>query len=126
MKIIPVLSIAAFVSLAVFYGCTKDKVGVNKLGNLSATDCTDSISFSAKILPLMQQNCSTTGCHDAGSAASGYVLTDHSSISASSDIIYKTMNHSAGVQPMPQGGDKLSDSLIKNFGCWILQGKLNN
>ena len=126
MKIISVFSFVALTSMGVFYGCTKDKVSVKKLGTLSATDCTDSISFSAKILPLMQQNCSTTGCHDAGSAASGYVLTSHASISDNADIIYRSISHSAGVQPMPQGADKLNDSLIKNFGCWVLQGKLNN
>jgi hypothetical protein len=27
---------------------------------------------------------------------------------------------------MPQGGDKLADSLIQKVNCWINQGALNN
>lgn len=100
--------------------CKKDKTSPATSG-----DCPDTISFATKIEPLIQQNCSTTGCHDAASAG-GYNLLGHSNISANATIVLSVIKHDAGVTPMPFGGTKLADSLATQFNCWIQQGKLNN
>jgi len=90
-----------------------------------AENCPDTISYSMQIQPLLDINCSTSGCHDAASGASGYVLETHSQVSSASSIVFNAMSHS-GASPMPLGGDKLADSLIKQFECWIEQGTQNN
>ena len=107
-----------FCGVLVFLACKKDQVPV--------TACADNVSFSAEIAPLINQNCSTSGCHDAATAASGYDLSNHLSIKANADIILSVMNHSSGVSPMPQGQSKLADSLIAKFECWKANGSLDN
>lgn len=102
-------------------GCKKEKVGENDL----VVNCPDTISFQSNIVPLINTNCSTSGCHDA-SQAGGYTFSTHASIAANADIILKAIRHDSGVSPMPQGGSKLSDAQVLAFNCWIQQGKLNN
>lgn len=40
----------------------------------------DSVSFQTEILPLLIANCTMSGCHDAGTAAEGLVLTNYNNI----------------------------------------------
>ena len=99
------------------FSCTKDKAPL--------PGCPQEISFSNDVLPLIQQNCSTSGCHDA-SASGGYVLTNYSQISTNAEMILSAIDHETGVTGMPLGSPKLSDSLINNFRCWVRQGAYDN
>lgn len=101
--------------------CTKDKVTVALDSN-----CMDTISFAHQIKPMIDQNCSTSGCHDANSQASGYNFTTHASVAANATKILQTISGGSGVVAMPLGADMLPDSLIQQFNCWSNQGKLNN
>ena len=40
----------------------------------------DSVCFNSQILPLVLSTCGMSGCHDAGSAKKGYILTNFSNI----------------------------------------------
>lgn len=103
--------------------CTKDKTA--PLVELPSY-CVDTISFTTQIKPIFDVNCSTSGCHDSGSAADGKVLETYNQISDRADEILPTIKHDPTKTPMPIGADKLPDSIIQKFECWILQGKLNN
>ena len=98
--------------------CKKDKA----LSSAIDFTCTDTISFSAQILPMVQTYC--LSCHNTGNST-GYTLIDHTSISNSASAIYSSLLGTY-VELMPQGGPQLNDSLIKQFSCWINQGKQNN
>lgn len=111
-----------FSAVILVVSCAKDKVPVTVT---PASDCADTIHYALDIVPLVQQNCSTTGCHDQ-SASAGYSFLTYTDVSQNATIMLRTMKYEAGVQPMPQGVDKLADSLIQHFECWILQGSLNN
>ncbi|ASS48877.1 MAG: hypothetical protein A3D31_05935 [Candidatus Fluviicola riflensis] len=109
-------------TLTIVESCSKDNVvDYYGLGN-----CTDTVSFAAKIEPLINANCATSGCHDATTAESGYDFTTHQSIADNAEIMYNAMSWQPGTAPMPDGGDQLTDSLIQQFSCWMSQGKLNN
>jgi hypothetical protein len=116
-KLVSYIAALTLLGSLMTYSCTKDKVTV-----LTPLDCPDTISFSAQVLPLIQSNC--TGCHNVGNGT-GYLLTNHSNISASANAILGSM-HADGYQLMPQGGPALPDSLILKVACWIDQGKKNN
>lgn len=122
MKLILFIFLIVF-SLAFSVSCRKDKTPNSVMMPL---DCSDTVSYVTKIGPLIQQNCATSGCHNAESSSAGYTLTSHTSISANAEIILKTMKHDPQVTSMPFGSDKLADSLIQQFECWMNQGKLNN
>ncbi|MFN4298517.1 MAG: hypothetical protein ACK4EX_02175 [Thermaurantimonas sp.] len=38
-----------------------------------------SVCFESEILPVLQANCGTAGCHDASTAADGYIFTNYQS-----------------------------------------------
>jgi hypothetical protein len=122
MKKQHILTSAALVTTFILQSCSKDNVS-----QYSSSDgpCTDSISFSADIEPLISQNCTVSGCHDSGSST-GYEFISHGTIAANATIMLSAMRWESGVVPMPQGQPQLPDSLIKKFSCWIDQGKLDN
>ncbi|MDG1331997.1 MAG: hypothetical protein P8P74_06690 [Crocinitomicaceae bacterium] len=113
-------AVLAFISMTI-PSCNKDKTG-----EIVLNECADTVSFATTIEPLIQSNCSTSGCHDAASSASGYNLEGYSNISANANIILTVIRHESGVVPMPYFQPKLNDSIIKDVGCWINQGTLNN
>lgn len=118
MKAITIFSFAALLAVS----CTKDKVPAIAID----PNCPDTISFAQKIQPMISQNCSTSGCHDASTQASGYNFTNHANIAANASIMLSAMRSESGVVPMPQGGPSLPDSLIQQFSCWSAQGKMDN
>ena len=87
--------------------------------------CPDTISFASVVEPIIEQNCSTSGCHDSG-AAGGYNLIGYGNISGNASAILNTIKHNSGVTAMPYFQAKLADSLIEQLDCWNAQGKLNN
>jgi mono/diheme cytochrome c family protein len=114
---------ASFIAIALITtpSCNKDKVG-----EPVPNECADTVSFAATIEPLIQQSCATSGCHNAATSASGYNLEGHANISTNAQIILTVIRHESGVVPMPYFQPKLSDSIIKQVGCWINQGALDN
>lgn len=88
--------------------------------------CPDTISFSGFVEPMIQQNCSTSGCHDAGTASASYNLEGHANISLHANDILNAINHTAPAVAMPYFQPKLNDSIIEKFECWNIQGTLNN
>lgn len=110
-------------TLGISSSCNKDKTPV--LVPIP-TDCPDTISFSGIIEPMIQLNCSTSGCHSAASAAAGYDLEGHANISANAAIILNVIRHDVGFTQMPYFQPKLNDTIIQQYTCWMDQGKLNN
>lgn len=113
------LVVGSMVALAGFLpsACTKAKAPVP----LPQLTCSDTISFSAQIAPMIDANCSS--CHGAGAGTSP-TLSNHADISANADAIIQALL--GAPQLMPQGGPALPDSLIQQFQCWMEQGKSNN
>jgi len=106
--------VASIISL---FSCTKDKTPY-----LADPNCVDTVSFSASVLPILQQNCFS--CHGAGNTT-GFIFSNHANISSQSNAIIGAMQNQ-GFQLMPKGGPQLPDSTIQTIKCWIAQGKLNN
>lgn len=104
-----------------FISCKKK---TSDTGTLTAI-CSNTISYNTTIQPLIEQNCTTSGCHNSANAG-GYNLTSHGSVSANAMIILKAIRHDGSAKAMPQGGAKLATQSADNFDCWIQQGKLNN
>ena len=104
--------------------CSKDKTETPVV--VEPPLCDSTLSFSAEVEPIIIANCSTSGCHDAGTAQSGYNLVGHSNIGTHADAILEAIKHENSGSPMPLGQPKLNDSLIQKFSCWIDLGKLDN
>lgn len=100
--------------------CTKDKAAP------MPPIPSEPVSFSQQIVPLINTNCSTSGCHDAGTASAGYNLTSHQLISDAANDMLNAMRGQNGFTQMPFGQAPLPDTAIQQFEAWILQGKQNN
>jgi hypothetical protein len=84
------------------------------------------VCFTEEILPVFQNSCGTTGCHDSKSAEHGYTFTDYASImksitpgdadkSKAYQAITSTFELMPPDNPLPEG----KRSIIR---LWIEQG----
>ncbi len=97
--------------------CTKDKAA----NPAAIVDCSK-VTFSGDIMPIMQNSCNTTGCHNAGGAAP-MPLTSYSEIKIYVDngmIADRVLVKG----DMPPGG--LPEDQKKKIKCWIENGAPDN
>lgn len=113
------LALGSIAALALFLpsACTKAKTPPA----LPGVTCNSTISFSAQIAPMIEENCAV--CHGVGAGTSP-VLSNHAEISANAEAIIQALRGTP--QLMPQGGPALPDSLIQQFQCWLQQGRMQN
>ncbi|MFT5823332.1 MAG: hypothetical protein ACI8ZM_004593 [Crocinitomix sp.] len=106
------------------FSCRKDPtVGYVKY---QPAKCNDTIYYDAEIrTEIIDKSCNISGCHDA-SATGGLSYTNHAEVSAMTHPMYLTIIHDTAVSPMPYPNERLPDSLLNKFYCWIQQGRLNN
>lgn len=90
--------------------------------------------FVNDVLPIIQANCNTTGCHGNGSAADGVDLTTYAGImeevnanNATNSKLYKVMVDTDNEDVMPPSpNNRLSTDQILIIKNWINQGAQNN
>lgn len=93
----------------------------------NATGCpTDNVSFSATVLPIMQNNC--VGCHGGAAPAAGIALNTYNGVQtvALNGRLYGSISHASGYTPMPFNGNQLNDCFIDQIKSWIDAGAVNN
>jgi uncharacterized membrane protein len=88
------------------------------------------ICFERDILPIFNSKCAMSGCHDAGTAAEGYDLSNYKKII--SDGIVKGKPNSSELYEVvadnempPKGYTKLSDAEKQMLYDWIADGAKN-
>lgn len=101
-------------------GCYYDKEEL--LYPDSKVDCSTVSGTFTKVKSIMTSKCSTTGCHNAGSAAGGTVLETYDQVKAKADRI----NQRAIVEKTMPPGTALSPEEIAILTCWISSGTPNN
>ncbi len=92
---------------------------------LSPCDTTN-VSYTADVLPILQQNC--YGCHQQQVSSGGVNLEGHSRVKtvASNGRLLGAVSHAPGFSPMPKNATKLADCDISKIRRWINQGALDN
>lgn len=98
-------------------------------GGLNSGPCTDSIgvvSYSQKVVPVLQQFCYSchTGNFPSGNQLMGTYAADKAM--AQNGKLFGTINHSPGFSPMPKGMSKINYCQIAIIKKWIDSGVLNN
>lgn len=90
------------------------------------TDTTGTISYTAKVVPILQTNC--YGCHSGGNPSGGQAMGTYTAdkTMASSGKLVGVITHATGFSPMPKGGAKLSACQIAVIQKWIQAGAPNN
>ena len=107
--------------LMLISSCQHESVPANQL---------EQISFSKQVLPVFQNSCGTSGCHDSKSAENGYVFTDYASImksitagDASQSKAYQAMTSTFELMPPNNALPINKRTLIR---LWIDQGAKQN
>lgn len=110
-----------------------DDNGTGGGGNNSVPCDSDSVYFNMQILPILQSNCAMTGCHDAGTASDGVVLTSYASVMSSGIVsagnpgnsdLYEAITETDPDKLMPPNG-ALPGAQIQLIQTWIQQGARN-
>lgn len=124
-----IIGFLAGLTMLVLIGCYKDKTVIFDTGE----EITRPVGFAADILPIMNNSCNTSGCHNAGgispnlSPANAYNSLAAGNYFNTGDPVnselYLWMTGKKGV-PMPTSGvNKDYNALIL---AWIKQGAQNN
>ena len=141
MKGIKSVSLLTIILSALFFaiGC-RHEIPVADTGGAGGTPPTqtsncsaDTVYFANDILPMINSNCATTGCHDAITHKEGVTLTNYNNIrgyvkpfNAGGSKLYEVCIKS-GDERMPQPPlPALTQAQLAKMIKWINQGALNN
>ncbi len=95
----------------------------------------NTICFENDVLPIFQSNCGKSGCHDAVTRESGYVLDSYTNIVARGIIagdsansrIYQIITSTNALQVMPKIPNlTLTDAQKHIIATWIKEGATNS
>lgn len=97
-------------------------VGLN-----GCTDTAGAISFSAKVLPIMNQYCGTgdNTCHLSNGSTGYYILNTKAGVNVAiaDGTFLNSIKHISPAKAMPKNGGKLDDCSIAIIEKWIATGK---
>jgi len=95
-------------------------------GNTACTDTNSTVSYSQKLVPMLQQSCYS--CHTGNSPSGGILMGTYNTDKAiaQNGKLYGSINHASGYAPMPEGRPKMSSCQIAAIKKWIDTGMPNN
>ena len=114
------IGLSAFALVISFASCDKENV------NTVTYDCTSQTpTYANNVKAIMDSKCAFSGCHNAGTAASGINLSDYANVSseANNDRFLGSIEHLTGYSNMPRNGSQLSTAERQTIYCWIQTGK---
>lgn len=113
MSLIKITKLLSLLSLLALYcACSKSSSGA------TSGTCDPNVSFSTQLLPLLNQKCNFSGCHDNNSAAAlnNYITVRDGASQIKSSVV-------AG--RMPRNGT-LTAAEKSIITCWVDNGAKNN
>ncbi len=130
------ISLAVLLTAVLFSGCKHDPVQTPDNNPTVSDHCDgDTVYFQNEILPLLINNCATSGCHNPSSAKEGIVLTSYATVITTGELnltnpsdskIYRAMTDGGDDRMPPPPADALSYDQTAKVLRWIEQGALNN
>jgi len=116
-----------FIAAAFIYGCVNNKADSINPVNPGGCDTTN-LTYSGNINPIIQQNCTLSGCHTNAAMAGGYSFETFAGLhmALQNDRLIGAINHQSGFVAMPQNSAKLSDCDIEKITQWVAIGAPNN
>lgn len=125
--------------MLLFFACRHEILfpvdnGGNNNGGSSGSPCSpDSVYFANDIQPILNSNCTMSGCHDAATHAEGIDLTTYTGVmkevkagSSSGSSLYKVINKTNGDRMPPPPMAAMPADQIAKVQKWIDQGAKNN
>lgn len=116
------LPVIAFMSAVMYASCYKDNR--EELYPGQTTCDTTSVTWTTDIQPVIQQNCSVSGCHDAATASGGVTLSTYAGVKTIADngrLLAVTTSGS-----MPKNATKLDNCTLNKLTKWVNSGSPQN
>lgn len=87
---------------------------------------TSNVTYSSTVTPILATYCNS--CHNPNFPSDGVIVSTYAGLKevVNDGRFWGSINHEAGYDPMPQGGDKLPDCDLQKIRKWIDDGALNN
>ncbi len=115
--------IACLVAFTLLYACTSGK---KTAGSITPLDCTTvkDFSFKADVLPILEANCASGGCHNDKSRKHNISVLNIEDVkkAASKGELLGTIKHEKGYPKMPMFKPKLKEEDIQKIECWVKNG----
>lgn len=124
MRIFAATSFLCILLALFFYSCHNDKglLPPVPLPAPGSSNACDSVKYSVDVVPVINAQCATSGCHDAGNPNGDY--TTYAGVKAKVDN--GSFNNRVFIlKDMPQG-TTLSAADYNKLKCWYDKGALNN
>lgn len=82
------------------------------------------ISYKTDILPIMEPNCASSGCHNDKSRKHNISVLNLDDVkkAASKGELLGTIKHEKGYPKMPMFKPKLKEEDIQKIECWVKNG----
>ncbi len=106
---------------ALMAACSKDTNSYTDNVDCSKVNA-DQNTYTKSVKSIIDGSCAYSGCHDSVTAAEGINLSTYAKAKrefVSGDALC-TIYHDC--QPMPQGSDKLEQTVIDQLTCWVKNG----
>lgn len=114
--------------LAYLTGISCSKMSEDQLTVPSENKSCDTVNmtFSKDVQPILDTNC--YGCHHEGNAYAGVALDNYDGVKQTvvNQQLIGVINQSAGYNPMPPTGSKLTQCNIDKITDWVNHGAINN
>jgi hypothetical protein len=125
MSFKPILFFIAIFIILTTSSCYYDKYDL-LYPNSANCDTAATVSYTQKIVPLLQQQCYS--CHNVANPSGGIVMGTHATDKAVAvnGKLYGSINWSAGFSAMPKAAAKMSVCQIALIKKWIDAGSPNN
>lgn len=102
--------------LVAFTSCKKDDESNNDI------DCS-TVTYSTTIAPILQNSCTTAGCHNAGSPNGSYITyADLETVAKDGTMEQRVLID----MTMPKAGAPLTQTQLDQFQCWLDAGAPDN
>lgn len=118
-------STALIITLGLFMGNCDKKVGKLEGSAPPPVGLCDTITFTKHIKPIIEQNCSTIGCHVSGGSGNGDFTSFSELKSKVTAGTFKLRVFDSPNNPMPASG-KLPQKQLDVIQCWLDKGALND
>jgi len=119
---------ATILSVSLIESCYYDKADLLYPDGKTPCDTSVVAKFSSEVLPVMNANCNSSGCHNTVDASSGVILDTYAGVKAqtANGRLMGSMNQTGAFSAMPKGAGKLNPCTITKIQQWINSGTPNN
>ncbi|HPH85625.1 MAG TPA: hypothetical protein PLC48_09210 [Ferruginibacter sp.] len=118
--------IPAILGLLAISSCYYDKADLLYPAIVSGCDTANAISYTQKVVPILQQQCYS--CHQAPGGSGGIDMGtyDTDKAIAIDGKLHGSISYAPGYSPMPEGAPRLTDCQIATIKKWIDENSPNN